>query len=71
MSDTPESARTAAAMSDADEIQVMIEDCEQRSEKLSDWECGFIDSISDQLGRGHGLTDKQEQILTRIWEKVT
>ncbi len=58
-------------MSKSDEIQTMLDDCEKRSEKLSDWECEFIDSISDQLGRGRGLSEKQEQILERIWEKVT
>lgn len=58
-------------MSKSDEIQSMLDDCEKRSEKMSDWECEFIDSISDQLGRGRGLTEKQEQILERIWEKVT
>lgn len=58
-------------MSSSDEIQTMLDDCEKRSEKLSNWECEFIDSISDQLGRGRGLSEKQEQILERIWEKVT
>ena len=58
-------------MSKSDEIQSMLDDCEKRSEKMSDWECEFIDSISDQLGRGRGLTEKQEHILERIWEKVT
>lgn len=58
-------------MSNSDEIQTMLDDCEKRSEKLSDWECEFIDSVSYQLGRGRGLSEKQEQILERIWEKVT
>ena len=58
-------------MSDLDEIQSMLDDCEKRSEKLSDWEIEFIDSISNQLGRGRGLTEKQEQTLERIWNKVT
>jgi len=54
-----------------DEISRMIEDCEKRSEKLSDWESGFIDSIDVQLGKGRTLTPKQYDVLERIWEKVT
>lgn len=58
-------------MSTADEIQSMVDDCEKRSEKLSEWEAGFIDSVSVQLGRGNSLTAKQDETLTKIWERVT
>lgn len=53
------------------EIQTMIEDCEKRDRKLSDWETGFIDSLSVQIGRGVALTEKQIQKLTDVWERVT
>lgn len=49
----------------------MIEDCEHRSERLSDWESGFIDSISKQLEKGKTLTAKQYSKLEAIWERVT
>ena len=45
----------------------MIEDCENRSEKLSDWEAGFIDGMSQR----DWLTDKQAAVLERIWERIT
>ena len=58
-------------MTVADEIAVMIEDCEKRSAKLSDWEVTFIDSLSTQVGRGRSLTDKQIETLQSIWDRVT
>ena len=53
------------------EHQQLIDDCEKRESKLSDWERTFIDSISSQLAKGRGLTDKQAERLEQIWEKVT
>lgn len=58
-------------MSDPDEISTMITDVEQRSEKLNDWETGFIDSISHQLKNGKTLTPNQLIKLEMIWERVT
>lgn len=54
-----------------DEHATMIEDCEKRESKLSDWERSFIDSISMQLAKGHSLTAKQAEMLDTIWERVT
>jgi hypothetical protein len=36
----------------ADEYLTLLEDCERRSDKLSDWECGFVDSLQRQLAEG-------------------
>lgn len=58
-------------MSTPDEITQMIEDCEKRESKLSDWERQFIDDIAARIGRGQGLTPKQDERLTQIWERVT
>lgn len=54
-----------------DEHATMIEDCEKRESKLSDWERSFIDSIWMQLSKGHSLTAKQAETLDTIWERVT
>lgn len=37
--------------------------------KLSTWECEFIDNLSDKDDR-YELSDKQNEILNRISEKV-
>ena len=50
-----------------EEQATMIEDCENRSSQLSDWEAEFIDSISRQ----ETLTDKQIAVLDRVWERIT
>lgn len=54
-----------------DEYQTMIDDCENRESKLSDWDRNFIDSISNQLKRGRMLSQKQIETLESIWERVT
>lgn len=58
-------------MINRDEQAQLLEDCETREEKLSDWERNFIDSIGKQMAEGHSLTDKQVERLEEIWEKVT
>lgn len=59
-------------MAQRDEHITMIEDCENREEKLSDWERGFIDSIKKQLEQpGKQLSERQAERLEAIWEKVT
>lgn len=53
------------------EHEQMVEDCEQREERLSDWERGFCESLRDALSRGRSLTPKQIEILDRIWTQAT
>lgn len=36
--------------------------------KMSVWECDFVDSLSSQLDGGRGLTDKQGDRLDELWE---
>ena len=36
---------------------------------LSEWELGFFESISDQWTRCRRLSDKQKEVLGRIWDK--
>jgi hypothetical protein len=61
----------ASKPANEDELLQMIEDCENRETKMSEWEQQFIDSISIQVGRGNALTGKQVQTLERIWNRVT
>lgn len=56
---------------DRDEHLTMIDDCEKRESKLSDWERGFIDSISHQMKNGASLTERQIEVLEQIWNRVT
>lgn len=58
-------------MSTHDEHLTMVEDCENRESKLTDWERGFIDSISKQMADGRALSEKQAERLDAIWERVT
>lgn len=53
------------------EHQTLIEDCEARESRLSDWERSFIDSLGKQLADGRSLTDKQAARLDEVWEKAT
>jgi len=58
-------------MTDRAEQAQMIEDCELRESRLSDWEANFIDSISRQLAEGRNLTLNQSNTLDEIWERAT
>jgi hypothetical protein len=37
---------------------------------LSEWESDFIESISSQVNRGRQLSEKQDEVLLRIWGKL-
>lgn len=54
-----------------DEYLTMLDDCEKRESRLSDWERTFIDSLRRQVERGHGLSKKQIEILDATWERAT
>lgn len=53
------------------EIQLMLDDCINRESKLSDWEWVFIQSVQEQFISTGFITDKQEEKLEKIWDKVT
>jgi hypothetical protein len=40
-------------------------------ENLSDWEREFVESVSEQWTRRRSLSDKQKEVLGRIWDKQT
>ena len=58
-------------MSKADDNMVLIEDCEKRESKLSDWDRLFLDSIRAQLEKDKPLTERQTAALEGIWERIT
>ena len=55
----------------ADEYVTLLEDCEARSWNLTEWECGFVDSLQQQISEGRRLTYKQIDTLDAIWEHAT
>jgi len=57
-------------MSTHDEVSQMLEDLENRAEKLTDWETSFVDSLQEQITR-RPLSPKQIETLEKIWERVT
>lgn len=43
---------------------------EERSDpKFSDWEKQFIGSLAGQIDQGRKITDRQKEVLERIWKK--
>ena len=42
---------------------------EREDPKFSDWEKQFIGSLARQMDQGRKPTDKQKEILERIWKK--
>ena len=53
------------------EYAQLIEDCEKRESRLSEWDREFIDSIKKRLADGNPLTPKQIEKLDEIWERAT
>lgn len=53
------------------EYLTLIEDCEARENRMTDWERGFIDSLKSQIVDGRRPTTRQIETLDNIWEKVT
>lgn len=61
-------------MMDKYDIENALEDCASALDAsncpFSDWEKEFIESLWDQFRRRKILSDKQIEILERIWDKV-
>jgi hypothetical protein len=55
----------------ADEYLQLVDDCEARESRLSDWERGFVESIRDRLEKNVPLTPKQTETLSNVWERAT
>lgn len=53
------------------ELLQLVDDCEQRESRLSDWDRKFLDSIRRQIEEGRTLTFKQQAKLDEIWDRAT
>jgi len=42
---------------------------EANDPKFTDWERNFITSLVRQVGLGRELSEKQKEVLERLWEK--
>ena len=53
-------------------IESWIEDIiSEAADKLTPWETNFVESVSKQLDRTGSLSQKQEEILERIYAEKT
>ena len=43
----------------------------EAQEDLTDWETNFIESIENRLANGNNLTERQAEILERIYTEKT
>jgi hypothetical protein len=57
-------------MSAAD-IEHMLTSCDQDSDRLSKWEQDFIESLAEQWEERGTLSERQREILERIYEEKT
>lgn len=55
----------------ADEYLKMVDDCEKRESRLSEWDCNFLESIRSRLEQEKPLSAKQTDTLDKIWERAT
>ena len=54
-----------------DEYLTLVDDCEKRESRLTEWDSGFVDSIRHRLEKEQPLSAKQAETLDKIWERVT
>ena len=55
----------------ADEYVTLLDDCEKREGRLTDWERGFVDSLRRQIEAGRRPSPKQIETLDSTWERAT
>lgn len=53
------------------EYLTLLEDCEKREERLTDWERNFVDSLTKQIDAGRRPSLKQIETLDSVWAKAT
>jgi hypothetical protein len=55
----------------ADEYLTMLDDCEKRESRLTDWERSFVDSLRRQIEQGRRPSAKQIETLDSCWARAT
>lgn len=55
----------------AEMVKHMLTELEQPARELTSWETGFVASITDQFDRRGSLSDRQFEILERIYAEKT
>lgn len=55
----------------ANDISQWLSELENPSKELTPWETQFIESVSDQFSRYHSLSEKQIEILEKIYAEKT
>ena len=55
----------------SDEYITLLDDCEKRESRLTDWERQFCDSLRRQIEEGRSLSPKQVEKLDDTWNRVT
>lgn len=51
-------------------VRTQLEVCESELDSMTDWEKGFIESISEQFFDNGYLSKPQQDTLQRIYDKV-
>lgn len=55
----------------ADDYITLLDDCEKRESRLTDWERSFVDSLRRQIEQGMRPSRKQSETLDEVWERAT
>jgi hypothetical protein len=50
-------------------VEALCDELAQDKPKLSEWERNFIISIEEQWRNRRSLSDKQKEVLGKIWDK--
>lgn len=51
-------------------IERMLKACWNDSDSLTQWECNFIESCNGQFAFKENLSDRQCEILEKIYDKI-
>ena len=52
------------------QIEFVLEHCTDNWQRLTEWEQGFVESVADQFNRRGTISEKQEDVLERIYVKL-
>jgi hypothetical protein len=58
-------------MTQRDDHEAWLAACEEHAERLSKWEADFIESLRDRMDSGIPLSERQAELLERIYAEKT